>query len=62
MNTKDLPNEILKVKQDIQKRILEFNKETGLSISGIMVEGIFAEEFDNAPVVKAYKISVGIDL
>ena len=62
MNTQQLPNEIQKLKEDLQKRVIQFNKESDLYIGGVIIEGIYAEEFGNNPIVKSYKIAVNIEL
>lgn len=65
MLTKDLPEQVTKLKIDLKKRIEQFNKETGLTINGVMAEALFAETRSfgaDIAVVKGYQIGVSIEL
>lgn len=63
MNTTELKQEIKKLKVDLRNRIQKFNKDSGIDISGIIVEAQFATELmDDTPVVKGYQVGVNIEL
>ena len=65
MLTKDLPEQVTKLKTDLRKRVEQFNKETGLTVSGVMAEALFAETSslgEHITVVKGYQIGISIEL
>ena len=66
MLTKDLPEQVTKLKTDLRKRVEQFNKETGLTVSGVMVEATFTEALtfntNKQSVVKAYQVGISIEL
>lgn len=63
MNTSDLPQAIKKLKLELKEKILAFNKETGLNISGVLIEAemetIKSIDLD---VVKNYHIGINVEL
>lgn len=63
MLTKDLPEQVTKLKADLKRRIEQFNKETGLTVSGVMAEALFTQgQVNDVSVIKGYSVGVSIEL
>ncbi len=63
ITTDKLPAEIDILKSDIEKRIKEFNKQTELQISGVLIEGVMTKEsFNGRALISGYNIVVNIEL
>lgn len=60
--TNQLPKRIGGLKQDIKKLLKEFHKDTGLYISGVLVEAQVAQKDDGKTFVSDYHVGVSIDL
>jgi len=63
ITTDKLPEEVKDLKTGIEKLIKEFNSNTQLQVSGVLVEGIPAkEQFNNTVVIAGYNTVVSIEL
>ena len=64
MKTDQLAKVVEQLKFDLHKRVQQFNKETGLEISGVIIEGIYTDApvADQSPILKTYRVGVNIEL
>ena len=63
METKNLPDEVDKLKNDLQARVKQFNNATGLNIACVNIDGIPTENsIDGKYLIKMYQVAVNIEL
>lgn len=62
MNTSELPEAVAKLKEDLKKRVEQFNSETGLAVSGIIIEPRAVKDMGDKKVAVMYEVGVNIEL
>jgi len=63
MDTSELAGEIQQLKNDIKNRVKDFNKKTGLMISGAIIEGVSRVlEQTDTPIIVDYHVGINIEL
>jgi len=62
METKELPDVVSVLKADLAARVEKFNQETGLAVSGIVIEPRAMKDVNGKKVALNYVVGVSIEL
>lgn len=62
METTQLPEAVANLKADLKKRVEQFNTETGLAISGVIIEPRAIKDLGDNKIALNYEVGVNIEL